>query len=137
MYRCSPQGLHCGAGILPPSLSLSLHTHILIMELYQQAHKFSLQEPKQFNDFLRHLNKFCQEKHLKSFTDYLASHDMMLISKTEAPERSGIIFYFVSLFPSFHQTNSYCMTLYISPCSDIRENEARLLLAKSEPKAEQ
>ncbi|KAI3444684.1 hypothetical protein Pfo_001349 [Paulownia fortunei] len=65
------------------------------------------QEPKQFNDFLRHLHKFCQEKYLKSFSEYLASHEVMLISKTEAPE------------------------------SDISENEARLLTVKKEPKAKQ
>ncbi|KAK6162483.1 hypothetical protein DH2020_002324 [Rehmannia glutinosa] len=64
------------------------------------------QEPKQFNDFLRHLNKFCLEKDLESFSEYLASHEMMLISKTEAPE------------------------------SDIPENEVRLFIVKQEPKAE-
>ncbi|KAL0397780.1 UNVERIFIED_CONTAM: ATP-dependent DNA helicase 2 subunit KU80 [Sesamum calycinum] len=65
------------------------------------------QEPKQFNEFLRHLHKFCQEKNLSSFPEYLMSHKMMLISKNEAPE------------------------------SDIPEHEARLLIVKKEPKAEQ
>ncbi|PIN23795.1 DNA-binding subunit of a DNA-dependent protein kinase (Ku80 autoantigen) [Handroanthus impetiginosus] len=65
------------------------------------------QEPKQFNEFLRNLHKFCEEKHLQSFSEYLASHEVMLISKTEAP------------------------------ASDIPEHEARLLMAKKEPKAEQ
>ncbi|KAL0429012.1 UNVERIFIED_CONTAM: ATP-dependent DNA helicase 2 subunit KU80 [Sesamum radiatum] len=65
------------------------------------------QEPKQFNEFLHHLHKFCQEKNLSSFSDYLMSHEMMLISKNEAPE------------------------------SDVPEHEARLLIAKKEPKAEQ
>ncbi|GFP82266.1 ATP-dependent DNA helicase 2 subunit ku80 [Phtheirospermum japonicum] len=52
-------------------------------------------------------HKFCQEKHLKSFSEYLASNEVMLISKAEAPE------------------------------SDIPDNEARLFLkVKEEPKAE-
>ncbi|KAL6569394.1 ATP-dependent DNA helicase II subunit 2 [Orobanche minor] len=65
------------------------------------------QEPVQFNDFLRHLNKFCLEKHLESFSEYLALHGVMLISKTEASE------------------------------SDIPENEAKLLMVKEEPKSQQ
>ncbi|KAL7158547.1 hypothetical protein ABFS83_02G151100 [Erythranthe nasuta] len=65
------------------------------------------QEPKQFNDFLLHLLKLCQKRELKSFSEYLASHEMTLISKNEAPE------------------------------SDILENEARTLIVKDEPKAEQ
>ncbi|KAL3616562.1 ATP-dependent DNA helicase II subunit 2 [Castilleja foliolosa] len=65
------------------------------------------QEPKQFNDFLRHVSKFCKEKQLESFSEYLASNEVMLISKTEAPE------------------------------SDIPENEASLfVMVKEEPKAE-
>ncbi|XP_009604926.1 ATP-dependent DNA helicase 2 subunit KU80 [Nicotiana tomentosiformis] len=44
------------------------------------------QEPKQFNDFLCHLYKFCQEKDLRNFCQYLASHGMTLITKTEAPD---------------------------------------------------
>lgn len=44
------------------------------------------QEPKQFNDLLHHLNKVCQEKRLYSFSDLMASNNVMLISKTEAPE---------------------------------------------------
>lgn len=43
------------------------------------------QEPKQFNDFLRQLNKYSQEKYIDNFSDYLASN-VMLISNTEAPE---------------------------------------------------
>ncbi|KAL7121158.1 hypothetical protein ACP275_02G165800 [Erythranthe tilingii] len=65
------------------------------------------QEPKQFNDFLLHLLKLCQKRELESFSEYLASHEMTLISKNEAPE------------------------------SDILENEARTLIVKDEPKAEQ
>ncbi|RDX72569.1 ATP-dependent DNA helicase 2 subunit KU80, partial [Mucuna pruriens] len=42
------------------------------------------QEPKQFNDFLKHLCNFCQEKNLHSFCEYLASKGFTLISKTEA-----------------------------------------------------
>ncbi|KAG2729622.1 hypothetical protein I3760_01G259500 [Carya illinoinensis] len=42
------------------------------------------QEPKQFNDFLRHLCKFCREKNLNSFCEFLTSKELALISKTEA-----------------------------------------------------
>eukprot|EP00256_Glycine_max_P034240 XP_006580032.1 ATP-dependent DNA helicase 2 subunit KU80 isoform X4 [Glycine max] len=42
------------------------------------------QEPEQFNDFLKHLWNFCQEKNLPSFCEYLASKELTLISKTEA-----------------------------------------------------
>ncbi|KHN03547.1 ATP-dependent DNA helicase 2 subunit KU80 [Glycine soja] len=41
-------------------------------------------EPKQFNDFLKHLCNFCQEKNLHSFCKYFASKELTLISKTEA-----------------------------------------------------
>ncbi|XP_075074046.1 ATP-dependent DNA helicase 2 subunit KU80-like [Nicotiana tabacum] len=61
------------------------------------------QEPKQFNDFLCHLYKFCQEKDLRSFCQYLASHGMNLITKTEAPD------------------------------SEIPEHEARSFMVKPEP----
>lgn len=44
------------------------------------------QEPKQFNDFLLKLCKFCTEKDLASFTEFLASKNVTLISKTEAEE---------------------------------------------------
>ncbi|XP_060218825.1 ATP-dependent DNA helicase 2 subunit KU80 [Lycium barbarum] len=44
------------------------------------------QEPKQFNDFLCHLCKFCQEKDLRSFCQYLTSHEITLITKSEAPD---------------------------------------------------
>ncbi|KAL3019900.1 hypothetical protein AAZX31_05G115500 [Glycine max] len=39
---------------------------------------------EQFNDFLKHLWNFCQEKNLPSFCEYLASKELTLISKTEA-----------------------------------------------------
>ncbi|KAK9103571.1 hypothetical protein Sjap_020825 [Stephania japonica] len=42
------------------------------------------QEPKQFNDFLRQLCKFCQENDLASFCKFLVSKQIMLIPKTEA-----------------------------------------------------
>ncbi|XP_012574811.2 ATP-dependent DNA helicase 2 subunit KU80-like isoform X1 [Cicer arietinum] len=42
------------------------------------------QEPKLFNDFLKYVCKFCQEKNLQSFCEYLASKGLTLISKTEA-----------------------------------------------------
>ncbi|PHT59150.1 ATP-dependent DNA helicase 2 subunit KU80 [Capsicum baccatum] len=44
------------------------------------------QEPKQFNDFLCHLSKFCQEKDLRSFCQYLTSHEITLITKAETPD---------------------------------------------------
>ncbi|XP_075519221.1 ATP-dependent DNA helicase 2 subunit KU80 [Primulina tabacum] len=65
------------------------------------------QEPKQFNDFFRHLHKFCLERDLKSFTELLAVHEVVLISNTEAAE------------------------------SDVSESEARSLMVKNEPKTEQ
>ncbi|KAF5189380.1 Atp-dependent dna helicase 2 subunit ku80 [Thalictrum thalictroides] len=42
------------------------------------------QEPKQFNDSLRHIVKFCQEKSLTSFCELLASKHVTLITKAEA-----------------------------------------------------
>ncbi|KAK4476526.1 hypothetical protein RD792_015682 [Penstemon davidsonii] len=77
--------------------------------ILEQAYFLSclLREPKEFNDFLCHLNKYCHEKNLKSFSELIASHEVMLISKTEAPE------------------------------SDVPENEARSFLVKKEAKAEQ
>lgn len=50
-----------------------------------------LQEPKQFNDFLLKLCKFCTDKDLSSFTEFLATKNFMLISKTEAEERYYIL----------------------------------------------
>ncbi|KAF5953009.1 hypothetical protein HYC85_010953 [Camellia sinensis] len=47
------------------------------------------QEPKQFNDFLRHLCKFCQEKDLNTFCELLASKGVTLISKNEATDRGA------------------------------------------------
>ncbi|KAL5564347.1 hypothetical protein UlMin_027511 [Ulmus minor] len=44
------------------------------------------QEPKQFNEFLRRLCKFCQEKNLNSFCELLASKELTLIPKTEAAD---------------------------------------------------
>ncbi|CAJ1949838.1 unnamed protein product [Sphenostylis stenocarpa] len=64
------------------------------------------QEPKQFNDFLKHLCNFCQEKSLNSFCQYLTSKELTLISKTEAVD------------------------------SDVTDDEARSFLVKSEPKVE-
>ncbi|KAI5345312.1 hypothetical protein L3X38_013189 [Prunus dulcis] len=64
------------------------------------------QEPKQFNDFLRTLCIFCQEKALGSFCEFLASKELTLISKTEAID------------------------------SEVTDDEARNFLVKSEPKME-
>ncbi|XP_028100124.1 ATP-dependent DNA helicase 2 subunit KU80 [Camellia sinensis] len=65
------------------------------------------QEPKQFNDFLRHLCKFCQEKDLNTFCELLASKGVTLISKNEATD------------------------------SDVTDDEAKSFLVKIEPKHEQ
>ncbi|KAE9600890.1 hypothetical protein Lal_00011234 [Lupinus albus] len=64
------------------------------------------QEPKQFNNFLRHLCNFCQEKNLRSFCEYLASEGLALISNTEAAD------------------------------SEVSDVEARNFLVKHEPKVE-
>ncbi|KAF1868103.1 hypothetical protein Lal_00018619 [Lupinus albus] len=42
------------------------------------------QEPKQFNDFLRHLRNFCRQKNLRSFCQYLSSKGLTWISNREA-----------------------------------------------------
>ncbi|KAI4356806.1 hypothetical protein L6164_000794 [Bauhinia variegata] len=62
------------------------------------------QEPKLFNDFLRHLCKFCLEKDLDSFCEYLSCRGITLISKEEAVD------------------------------SEVTEAEAKSFLVKSEPK---
>ncbi|XP_041021751.1 ATP-dependent DNA helicase 2 subunit KU80 [Juglans microcarpa x Juglans regia] len=64
------------------------------------------QEPKQFNDFLRHLCKFCREKNLSSFCEFLTSKELTLISKTEAID------------------------------SEVSDDEARSFLVKSDTKVE-
>ncbi|KAI3692357.1 hypothetical protein L6452_32171 [Arctium lappa] len=61
------------------------------------------QEPKQFNNFLHHIYRFCQEKDLSSFCEFLASKDITLITKTEAED------------------------------SEIAEGDARSLFVKREP----
>ncbi|XP_059651548.1 ATP-dependent DNA helicase 2 subunit KU80 [Cornus florida] len=65
------------------------------------------QEPKQFNDVLHNLYKFCHEKDLNSFNEFLASRGIMLITKTEAID------------------------------SDVTEDEARSFMVKTVPKLEQ
>ncbi|KAJ0051663.1 hypothetical protein Pint_00250 [Pistacia integerrima] len=42
------------------------------------------QEPKQFNDFLRSLCKFCQEENIDRLCELLASKELSLIPKSEA-----------------------------------------------------
>ncbi|XP_076914550.1 ATP-dependent DNA helicase 2 subunit KU80-like [Bidens hawaiensis] len=63
------------------------------------------QEPKQFNDFLSQIFRFCQEAKLSSFWEFLASNDVTLITKTEAED------------------------------SDIKEQDARSLFVKPEPRS--
>lgn len=62
------------------------------------------QEPRQFNDFLHQLCKFCQGKDINSFIEFLASKEITLISKTEADD------------------------------SEITEDEAKSFMIKTEPK---
>ncbi|XP_004306918.1 PREDICTED: ATP-dependent DNA helicase 2 subunit KU80 [Fragaria vesca subsp. vesca] len=64
------------------------------------------QEPNKFNDFLRSLCKFCQDKYLSSFCEFLATKELTLIPKTEAID------------------------------SEVTDAEARSFLVKSEPKLE-
>lgn len=64
------------------------------------------QEPKLFNDFLGDLVKFCSEKYLKGFIEFLASKEITLITKKEAID------------------------------SDVTEDEGRAFMAKPEPKTE-
>lgn len=71
----------------------ALHSHRCsynhgCIELDQLSYEnFLVQEPKQFNDFLRHLCKFCETHNLTSFLESLASKEIMLINKTEAADR--------------------------------------------------
>ncbi|KAF8028416.1 hypothetical protein BT93_E1122 [Corymbia citriodora subsp. variegata] len=74
-------------------------------------------EPKQFNDFLHQLCKFCLGNDLRSFCDFLASKGITLISKAEAID-------------SYHSFVHYIFS------SDVTEEEARSFLVKSEPKLE-
>lgn len=64
------------------------HQWLMIAALTYNAS--SLQEPKQFNDFLHQLCKFCLENDLRSFCDFLASKGITLISKAEAIDRYQI-----------------------------------------------
>ncbi|MFS7888968.1 putative DNA helicase [Helianthus anomalus] len=61
------------------------------------------QEPKQFNNFLSHVCRFCKETNLSSFCEFLASKDVTFITKTEAED------------------------------SEIEEKDARSLFVKAEP----
>ncbi|KAL6328452.1 hypothetical protein AAG906_038327 [Vitis piasezkii] len=63
-------------------------------------------EPKQFNDFLHHIYKYCENHNLNSFCESLASKEIMLINKTEAAD------------------------------SEVTEDEARRFMVKKEPKLE-
>ncbi|XAR63164.1 DNA helicase [Bertholletia excelsa] len=65
------------------------------------------QEPKQFNDFLHDLCKFCQEKNLNSFCELLVSKGVSLITKKEAED------------------------------SEVTDVEAKNFMVKEEPKREQ
>ncbi|GAB4844364.1 ATP-dependent DNA helicase II subunit 2 [Ancistrocladus abbreviatus] len=44
------------------------------------------QEPKEFNDFLQYISKFCQKNGLSDFCDFIASKGMTFITKTQAPD---------------------------------------------------
>ncbi|KAF6138257.1 hypothetical protein GIB67_019427 [Kingdonia uniflora] len=62
---------------------------------------FFSQEPKQFNDFLRHISKFCQEKHISSFTNFLASKQIMLITNAEAADRFALLLSSLTFFTKY------------------------------------
>lgn len=64
------------------------------------------QEPKQFNDFVQYLCRFCREHDLSDFVELLALKGMTLITKSEAAD------------------------------SDVRDEAARSFLVTKEPKAE-
>lgn len=99
-----------------------------------------MQEPKQFNDFLRYLCKFCKEKKLGSFHDFLASKELTLITKTEAADRlkllslprcgssSSIFLYFFSWYIS-----DLIVLQFVFLSSEVTEDEARSFVVKSEP----
>jgi len=96
-----------------------------------------VKEPKQFNDFLKHICKFCRENRLHSFCQYLASKDLTLISKTEAVDR---------FLYSHHSIHTSVFLFLFSLLdhnlffgffnSDVTDEEARCFLVKSEPKVE-
>ncbi|KAG7028664.1 ATP-dependent DNA helicase 2 subunit KU80, partial [Cucurbita argyrosperma subsp. argyrosperma] len=75
-----------------------------------------IQEPTQFNDFLRHLCKFCLEKNLHSFCELLAFERLSLISKKEAADSSEFVYHILN--------------------SEVADDEARSFLVKMEPKFE-
>lgn len=64
------------------------------------------QEPKEFNDFLRHLCQICESRGDRRFFQHIASNDVTLIPKSEAAD------------------------------SDVSNEEARSFLVKTEPKPE-
>ncbi|KAK3411975.1 hypothetical protein EUGRSUZ_I00725 [Eucalyptus grandis] len=65
----------------------------------------ALEEPKQFNDFLHQLCKFCLQNDLRSFCDFLATKVFTLISKTEAADMYQIFLHHASL--DIVETNSF------------------------------
>uniref|UniRef100_A0A803KYW2 ATP-dependent DNA helicase 2 subunit KU80 n=1 Tax=Chenopodium quinoa TaxID=63459 RepID=A0A803KYW2_CHEQI len=74
------------------------------------------QEPKQFNDYLQYLCRFCKDHGLNDFYELLDLKGMTLITKSEAVDR------FTSNL--------------LSLCSDVADEAARSFLVTKEPKVE-
>ncbi|KAF9618590.1 hypothetical protein IFM89_002285 [Coptis chinensis] len=91
------------------------------------------QEPKQFNDFLRHITKFCQEKDIRCFNEFLASKHITLITKTEAVDRYAPVILVRLDVPALHTPISSILHHLQSLSSDVGDDEARNFLVKTEP----
>lgn len=94
-----------------------------------------MQEPKQFNDFLRYLYKFSQERNQTSFCKFLASKEVTLISKTDAVDRyiSAFLVLFLSVFLLLFKFQSFNCVSMCFLSSEVTDDEARSFLIKSEP----
>jgi ATP-dependent DNA helicase 2 subunit 2 len=99
---------------------------------------YSVKEPKQFNDFLKHVYNFCQEKNLQSFCEYLASKGLTLIPKTEAIDRflHDLFFYDSIHFSVDFSVYYIIIVLCFHQYSDVTDDEARSFLVKSESKSD-
>ncbi|GLU03848.1 hypothetical protein SLE2022_210230 [Rubroshorea leprosula] len=111
--RDSPEWV--GKAIKEMKDKISLLVEYSESELYPKAVEFLValrkgcileQEPKEYNDFLRHLCLLCNKKGNRSFFQFLASKELSLIPKSEAVD------------------------------SDITDDEARSFFVKTKPKPE-
>ncbi|EOX96206.1 Ku80 family protein isoform 1 [Theobroma cacao] len=80
--------------------------HLIAVECIAALRKGCIleQEPEPYNNFLRYLNLYCQQKGMSNFWQLLASRKLTLVSKSEAAD------------------------------SDVTDNEARRFFVKTEPK---